>query len=255
MIALDLKGFNDSDKPSSRSEYSPQKICTEISAFIRALNVTSATVMGHDLGAILGWILVQTNPEVVNRLICVSAPHPNLLWIFQVHPKKTEIGLSWLRLVQLPWIPEKEIMDNDSQFLNRCLGHLTAKKQPSGKDSDSKLGESNSASLIDAYGYVFSRKSDWTGPLNYYRNFPFYRIREAPAGETNSFMISCPCLIVTGNEDPMYRLESIVNSSEYCDNAVVKIVEGARHWPHQEMPDEFNKIVLKYLVGEKMNGS
>lgn len=53
-----------------------------------------------------------------------------------------------------------------------------------------------------------------------------------------------------GNEDTFCTLESIVKSTEYCDNFVLKIIEGAGHWPHQQMADEFNKVVLKFLVGK-----
>ena len=55
---------------------------------------------------------------------------------------------------------------------------------------------------------------------------------------------------LTGSEDNFCRLDSIVRSTEYCDNYTVKIIENASHWPHQETPIEFNKVVLKFLVGE-----
>ena len=42
----------------------------------------------------------------------------------------------------------------------------------------------------------------------------------------------------------------MVKSTEYCDNFSVKIIENAGHWPHQEMADEFNSVILKFLVGE-----
>lgn len=30
----------------------------------------------------------------------------------------------------------------------------------------------------------------------------------------------------------------------------MKIIENAAHWPHQEMPLEMNRVILKFLVGE-----
>lgn len=68
-----------------------------------------------------------------------------------------------------------------------------------------------------------------------------------------NYVISC-CLfffwIILGNSDPLFRLESLIKSTDYCENFVVKIIEGAAHWPHQETPLEFNRIILKFLVGE-----
>lgn len=54
MVALDLKGFNDSDKPQWRNEYTPDKICDELLQFIKSLGVNSVTIIGHDIGAIIG---------------------------------------------------------------------------------------------------------------------------------------------------------------------------------------------------------
>lgn len=44
----------------------------------------------------------------------------------------------------------------------------------------------------------------------------------------------------------------MVKSTDYCENFVVKIIEGAAHWPHQQMPDDFNRTILKFLVGMKI---
>lgn len=32
----------------------------------------------------------------------------------------------------------------------------------------------------------------------------------------------------------------------------MKLIENAGHWPHQEMPDEFNRVLLKFLVGKQL---
>lgn len=104
---------------------------------------------------------------------------------------KSIINDQFLRFVQLPYLPETEMTRNDSSFIETALSHLN-------KDTISKsLRYSMNDNLncipnkMDAYKYVFSRKMDWFGPLNYFRNLPFYKIRP---GE----MVQCPCLIVIG---------------------------------------------------------
>ncbi|XP_059622718.1 epoxide hydrolase 4-like [Phlebotomus argentipes] len=245
VIALDLKGFNDSDKPLWRSEYRIEKVCRELVDFIHSFNVNSVTLMGHDLGGMLGWILAHTNPRVVNRLICVSAPHPNLIWRNLVS-SKVPINSAWLKFIQLPCLPEIEHVRPDSGFLERNFTHVDNTRSKSKYNNLQPLnGSANEKGhILDAYKYIFSRNEDWNGPLNYYRNLPFYRIREGS-------LVSCPCLIVTGNSDPLFRLESVIKSTDFCENFVVKIIEGAAHWPHQETPLEFNRIVLKFLVGSR----
>lgn len=47
MIALDLKGFNDSDKPVLRHNYRPGLICEELKDFIDALNIKTVAIVGQ----------------------------------------------------------------------------------------------------------------------------------------------------------------------------------------------------------------
>lgn len=54
VVALDLKGFNDSDKPQWRKEYTPYKICDELLQFIKSLGSNSVIIVGHDIGAVIG---------------------------------------------------------------------------------------------------------------------------------------------------------------------------------------------------------
>lgn len=182
VIALDLKGFNDSDKAQWRRNYKPQIICHELYQFIKSIGVKSATIIGHDLGALIGWIFAHTYPDHVDRFICVSTSHPNLYW--DNLPQKQHFNMKFLQFAQLPFLPEMELAADDSTYVDKSFPHL----EKIGGNSETKKINCN---IMDAYRYVFSRKSDWTGPLNYYRNFPFFRISD---GE----MVRCPCLIVTG---------------------------------------------------------
>lgn len=80
VIALDLKGFGDSDKPLSRRSYKLEIILEELTIFISSLGITRLSVVGHDIGALLGWYLVHLNPDLVAKFVAISCPHPNIYW-------------------------------------------------------------------------------------------------------------------------------------------------------------------------------
>ena len=80
MVALDLKGFGDSDKPMWRSNYRVDKLLCELRELISALGATSCTIIGHDLGALLGWYLTHQCPDMVKKFVAISCPHPNVYW-------------------------------------------------------------------------------------------------------------------------------------------------------------------------------
>jgi epoxide hydrolase 4 len=108
VIALDLKGFSDSDKPLLRHNYRPSKICSELKDFLDALSIKSATIIGHDLGGLIGWIFALTFPDYVNRLITISAPHPNYYW----QPLKTaQVTRKWSTMVQVSAARNLEMLE------------------------------------------------------------------------------------------------------------------------------------------------
>lgn len=62
---------------------------------------------------------------------------------------------------------------------------------------------------------------------------------------------SCPCVIISGNEDPNYKIELTIKSSEFCENSMIKIIEGAGHFAHQSHWMEVNNILVKFLGAKR----
>lgn len=91
---------------------------------------------------------------------------------------------------------------------------------------------------------------DWTGPINYYRNLPFCRINFSKNNEGEDNKEQVPCMLLVGNQDSSVNLESVIKSTDYLEKFVLKVVEGAGHFPHQEHPEVVNKHLLSFLIGE-----
>lgn len=225
VVALDLKGFGDSDKPFWRRSYRIETILEELKVFIGSLGVNSCTLIGHDLGALIGWFMVHQYPEIIDKFVCVSCPHPNVYW--KTLPNQNIFNSKWINFVQLPYLPEMDVLKDDLGVIEQFHKHLPQKDSVDG--------------CLEAYKYSFSRKDDWTGPINYYRNLPFSRISE------DCEQIKVSSLLITGNKDRFIKLESVVQSTEFVEKFFVKIIDGAGHFPHQENPDMFNRNILKFL--------
>lgn len=86
---------------------------------------------------------------------------------------------------------------------------------------------------------------DWTGPLNYFRNLPFYRLDEQNLRE-----LDVRCLLITGKSDESILLESLVRSTEYIRTYFLKVIDDAGHYPHQEKPEMVNTALLEFLLGK-----
>ncbi|PSN36565.1 hypothetical protein C0J52_09140 [Blattella germanica] len=227
VVSLDLKGFGDSDKPVWRRSYRVDTLLCELKEFVIALGVTNCTVIGHDLGAMLGWYLIHQYPDLIKKFVAISCPHPNVYW--SDLPQGSAFNTRWVHFSQLPYLPEIDALKGDISIINQCFHHLHKKN-------------SQEITFMEAYKYAFSRKEDWTGPINYYRNLPFSRVSE------DSKKVEVPCLLITGNRDQFIHLESVVKSTDYVQKFTLKIADGAGHFPHQEMPDSVNKMLLSFLI-------
>lgn len=230
VVAVDLKGFGDSDKPSWRKLYRIKIIVSEMEQLIHALGVTKCIVIGHDLGATIGWFLCHKSPELITKFVAISCPHPNVYW--QYLNDNFSFNSKWVLMTQLPYLPEIDALKEDLSIINRTYPHLT-------KNVDD----------LEAYKYTFSRKEDWTGPINYYRNLPFCRINER--NEQNTVHT----LLVIGNKDPAIQMEGIIKSTDYCEKFLVKIVDGTGHFPHQQNPELCNTILMKFLITKDLRGT
>ncbi|XP_054779445.1 uncharacterized protein LOC129287265 isoform X3 [Prosopis cineraria] len=73
-VAPDLRGYGDTDAPSSISSYMCFHLVGDIVALIDSLGVDQVFLVAHDWGAILGWYLCLFRPERVRVYVCLSVP-------------------------------------------------------------------------------------------------------------------------------------------------------------------------------------
>ncbi|XP_060524172.1 epoxide hydrolase 4-like [Cylas formicarius] len=224
VVALDLKGFGDSDKPVWRNNYRLDTILEELREFIYSLGVNNCIVIGHDLGGLLGWYLTHHLPSLVTKFFVIASPHPNYYWKTFNKTGPYEC----IKFVHLPYLPEIDIKNND-KIIDQYYSHLVAKDMQ-----------------LEAYKYTFCRKEDWSGPINYYRNLAFSKIDDERE-------IAVPVIVIYGSNDKVVDLRGVVKSTEFCTHFRIKIVDGCGHFPHQENPEAFNNILLKYLSEPKTN--
>lgn len=81
-IAPDQRGYCKSSKPESVDAYTPDKLAADIFALADALDVEHFTVIGHDWGGAVAWIVALMGQVTgrVERAVIANAPHP---YIFQ----------------------------------------------------------------------------------------------------------------------------------------------------------------------------
>lgn len=78
VVAPDQRGFARSSKPDGVENYTPDKPVGDLLALADHLGVDRFTLVGHDWGGAIAWMAALQNPQRIERLIIVNAPHPKV---------------------------------------------------------------------------------------------------------------------------------------------------------------------------------
>src|SRR5687768_10077373 len=102
VVAPDLRGFGASDKPPRG--YDAYTLAADVAGMVRALGERSAVIVGHDWGGALAWTVAALHPEVVSRMVVLSAAHPVRHRDMAFADPRGQLRASWyMGAVQVPW--------------------------------------------------------------------------------------------------------------------------------------------------------
>ncbi len=76
VITPDMRGFGRSGKPEPIESYRMSTLIGDVLAILGSVGRDRVDVVGHDLGAVLGWALASRVPAVVQRLVAISVGYP-----------------------------------------------------------------------------------------------------------------------------------------------------------------------------------
>lgn len=221
VVALDMRGYNLSDKPSDTAAYSIAKLVGDVHAVIRNEGEVNATIIGHDWGGFVAWHAAMDLPEIVNRLIVLNMPHP--------------------------WAISRELATNADQ--RRASEYVRFFRQPTSQEQFPI--ERLSAWVKDpAYKTRHDEamaRSSLRGMLDYYRaNWPVepYVERSEPPNR-----VKVPTLLVHGLAD-IYALPAGLNDVwSWIDNdVVIHTIANSGHFLQQDKPDRVASIITTWLA-------
>jgi pimeloyl-ACP methyl ester carboxylesterase len=231
VVAPDLRGYNKTEKPEGVENYRLNLLAGDILGLINALGEEKAIIIGHDWGGVIAWSLAAFNPDRVEKLVTLNAPHPNA-YTTRTRFSLRQLQKSWyVFFFQTPNIPERVLSQNNYIFLKHMIRSSFIKKEAL-TDKD-----------LEVYTKAWSQPGALTSAMNY------YRANLNPATlfqrEITSFpRISVPTLVIWGEEDTALSRRLIENTEEFVSAPYsIKYLADCGHWVQIEQP----RFVLKYV--------
>ncbi|HEU0052273.1 MAG TPA: alpha/beta hydrolase [Longimicrobium sp.] len=227
VVALDLRGYNLSEKPREVSAYGMATVAEDVAELIRHLGAERAHVAGHDWGGVVAWWLAMLHPERVERLVIFNAPHPR---VFRRELKTLrQLRKSWYAFFfQLPRLPEAVFRRGGFAILDRVF-----------LESPRRKG-AYTARDVEKYREAVSRPGAITAMLNYYR-----AARRVPNPRTRR--IDAPTLVIWGEKDPHLNVENTVGLEPHVPSVRVERIPDASHWVLADAPDRVNELMIAFL--------
>ncbi|MEQ8542251.1 MAG: alpha/beta hydrolase [Coleofasciculus sp. D1-CHI-01] len=234
VVALDLRGYNDSDKPKDVSAYQISELVNDIKGVIQGLGYESCILVGHDWGGMIAWYVAYTYPERVDQLIVMNIPHPaKFTEAFRSNPQ--QLLRSWyIFFFQLPLLPEWLFQWDDYRLIASSFIDMAIDKR------------AFSEADLNAYKDAAAKRGAITAMINYYRNlFPgLWHQRQWD-------VLPIPTLMIWGENDTALGKELTYNTKDYVPDLQIRYIPNCSHWVQQEQPQLVNQYMREFLAKDE----
>ena len=223
VIAPDLRGFGESDRPEEVGAYGLRHSIGDMVAVLDALEVERAQVVGHDWGAAVAWGLAAFVAQRVERLAVLSVGHPRAL----AEPTVEQREKSWYMLFfQFAEVAETMLQRDDWRLMREWLR---------------EHGD------VEHYLDDLARPGALTAALNWYRA---NMAPAVPSGEPSSFPpVTMPTLGIWSSGDDYLTEAPMVRSGDFVEAEWrYERIEGASHWIQLDEPERLNELLLGFLA-------
>jgi pimeloyl-ACP methyl ester carboxylesterase len=183
VVALDLRGYNESDKPSEQSAYVMAEFIKDVEGVIKGLGYDRCVLVGHDWGGAIAWSFAYAHPEMVERLIVLNIPHPAKFAQGLRTPQQL-LRSAYIFFFQLPLLPELLVQASDYQAIETAFKGMAVNK--------SAFTQAD----IGAYKDAAAKRGALTATLNYYRN-----VWQQGLLNYNWGVLEVPTLMIWGEAD------------------------------------------------------
>ena len=233
VAAIDQRGIGGSDKtPNSEDGLT---LTEDLGAVARSLGASRLVVIGHGRGGQLAWSAAALEPDLVEGIVTVSAPHPRTLQRAGLHVTfKT-----WRNVVRtlIPPLARRNI--SSPATLGRLIQNWSAP------------GNTGASSQADKYAAALRLPEAASTALEQLRwsYTSLSRVNGRRHMEITRRPVHVPVWAIRGKLNPLLPGRAWHKDIEFA-RGIYRYIEvpDAGHFVHEESPEAVTSAILEYLV-------
>jgi len=224
VYAVDMANMGQSERVKGL-DASMAAAADRLARFVQALELEKADIAGHSHGGAVAMMFAARHPELVRSLILFAPANPFCdLGHFLVRFYQTRTGRAFARVV--PYLPKRL----HAISLRRMYG------DPTRVAEGSLEGYTDGLRVPGTMEHIMGIVSLW---------FEDMRVLQGELAR----LAKTPTLLVWGDRDRAVGLPSAKRLQEMLLCSRLVVVQGAGHIAFEEMPEECNRAVHRWLSG------
>lgn len=228
VIAPDLRGFGDSDKPGSG--YDKRTVAEDIYQLVQHLGFKDINLVGHDIGMMVAYEYASAHPGEVTRLAMLEAGLPGLgleaLFDSAAFPQFYHFGF-----FRAPGLAEALIAGREKMFITAFIRHL-AYDTYAVTDAD-----------LNEYAERLSAPGALRASFEHYRAFDIDAVNNQQNAQTK---LTMPVLAVGGQYCMNDQMGFIMNP--LAEDVQSVVIERSGHWLTEEQPEQLTSVLLDFFT-------
>jgi pimeloyl-ACP methyl ester carboxylesterase len=235
VVAPDFRGFGWSEYPPDE-DFRKETLVDDLIALCAALGHERVSLVGHDWGCWVGWLLCLRRPDLVDRAVLLSAPPP-------FPPDRIDpaaVGRLGRLAYQLPIAAPLPYAAKLTWF--RRMGDLLGGRPPD---------------EVEVYAATLAQRSQVRASTLLYRQFLTREVGPLIARRYGGQRLTVPVRYLVGEEDLLFY-EGLVDEAVPFADADYRgeVLRGVGHFIPDEAPDLVRERVLGFLaVSQESVGS
>ena len=234
MVAADLRGFGDSDKPGGPPEELLGNFVEDLRALADSLGLERFGVVSHDVGAYVAQGFARRYPERLSGLFFFNCPYPGIGRRWADADSVNEIWYQTFN--QQPWAASLVGANRKTceTYFRHFLDHWA--HEPGLFDED-----------LDIWVDNFMKPGNLQGGFNWYISTNKSRLDLIRNGPPDLPKIETPTRVRWGESDPILKVEWSDRLGDYFTDLDFSPMREAGHFVHYERPDLANREIVEFF--------